>query len=92
MNWEKKKEVVVPEAEYANGNWHMHWTNNNIFVCNYEILCGPCGLGKSEKEAFTQILAKIPEYRKTLDKIEAEVKVHLAELEEKEKNENKEEE
>ncbi len=79
MKWEETSEMPAVN-KYVSGRWTMDWRGTDFFLCNFDILLCPVGVGVTEREAFENMLKNIAEYEQQLKRIRAEIQEHLNEL------------
>lgn len=79
MKWEEPG-VVDRERSFVSGQWQMDQSEDGFYVSHQSFLLSPCGIGRTERQAFEYMLSKIADYREKLSAVEAEIHQHLAEL------------
>lgn len=86
MKWNETA-VIVRKRSFVSGPWQMNQSEDGFYVSHRSFLLSPCGVGKTEREAFEYMLSKIADYRGKLSAVEAEIQAHLAELKGESKSE-----
>lgn len=85
MDW-TKVENQDEFTEYACGAWRKitrpESTTYGVTIFNGKLLETPCSNGKTEKEAFEELLQYIAAYRVKLDEVQAEIEDILEKMEE----------